>query len=302
MKVLVTGAAGMIGTSLCESLAKSNINFLGIDLQLPQYSDMDLNYFKQIDCRKLNELLLLDSDFDMVIHLAAHSSVLPLIQSPNLALENISMTLNILEFCKIKNIKHVIFSSSREVYGSKKNYFFKEEDINITQIENPYGVSKLSCESLIASYSKNFNLNATICRFSNVYGKYDFTGRVIPIFIEKCLHNAPLTIFGKEKILDFIYIIDVVNALEFLMHYTQKTQIEIFNIMSNQPINLSEIATILKEKTNSISEINIQENRQGETSCFTGDNTKFLSLNPNFQLSNLDASLSSTIQWYAPYF
>ena len=301
-KILVTGACGMIGYRLCESLYQQNIPFVGLDLKSPDKTSVPLHFFVKADCLNLNQLSQLKDSFHMVIHLAAHASVIPTIKNPQLAIDNILMTYNVLEFCRSKRINKLLFSSSREVYGSQKDHIFMESDSNSLYIKNPYGASKLSCESLISSYAKSFNISSIICRFSNIYGLYDFSSRVIPTFIKKSFNNERISIFGSEKILDFLFIDDCIDIINKLITYRPNTSTYFVNLMSNTPTSLINLAHIVKEKTNSSSEVVLLKNRSGETEYFVGSNKKLLlDIKPK-PLTSLSEGLDFSISWYKDYF
>ena len=126
------------------------------------------------------------------------------------------MTFNLLEFCRYNNLP-LIFSSSREVYGDIHRYITEESYADFAFTESPYSASKISGEAFIYSYAACYGLRYLVFRFSNVYGRYDNDlermERVIPLFIRKILHEETITIYGKEKVLDFTYVDDCVDGI-----------------------------------------------------------------------------------------
>jgi UDP-glucose 4-epimerase len=155
-------------------------------------------------------------DLDAVVHLAAHAKVHKLVEQPDRALENITMTYNVLEFCR-QNDLPLIFSSSREVYGDIHRYITEESYADFAFTESPYSASKISGEALIYSYAQCYGLKYLVYRFSNVYGRYDNDlermSRVIPKFIREISERQPITIYGEDKVLDFTYIDDCIAGI-----------------------------------------------------------------------------------------
>jgi len=155
-------------------------------------------------------------NLDVVVHFAAHAKVHELVEQPDRALENITMTFNVLEFCRQNNLP-IIFSSSREVYGDIHRYITEETYADFAYTESPYSASKISGEALIYSYAQCYGLRYLVFRFSNVYGRFDNDiermERVIPLFIRKIGNGEPITVYGKDKVLDFTYIDDCISGV-----------------------------------------------------------------------------------------
>jgi len=207
-RILITGGAGFIGSHLAERLVEEGYKVILLDNLLRSNIDnlssiRDYLEFIKGDVRDYSLMEEIIKKADIVIHLAALSRVMPNIKNPELCFSiNIQGTEIVARLCA-KYKKRIIFSSSREVYGTAK-YLPVDEDYPLNP-ENPYGASKVAAESIIRAYSKSYGLNYAILRLTNVYGPRDFD-RVIPLFIEKSLKNENLEVFGKNKILDFIYI------------------------------------------------------------------------------------------------
>jgi nucleoside-diphosphate-sugar epimerase len=238
-------------------------------------------------------------DFDLVIHLAANPRVYDLVVKPDLALENIISTYNILEFARTNKIEGFIFPSSREVYGNRKKIIAKEEDVDIQLCESPYSASKISDEALIYSFSKCYSTDYIICRFSNVYGMYDESERFVPVIIKKMRKNEPIEIFGKDKVLDFTYIDDCVGGIIKCVENFDKAKNNVFNIASGEGEKLVDVAKIMKKELNSKSEIKIGENRPGEVVKFVADISKaeiMLGYKPKY---SVEQGIKLSINWYS---
>ncbi len=297
-KVLITGSSGTIGTRLFEKLIEQNYEVVGFDRRPNKWhSNLDKLTIKG-DLLDKNDIKKIPADIDMVVHFAANARVYDLVLSPDLALENIVSTYNILDFCRKNSIENIIFSSSREAYGNKKEVVSKEKDVNISLCESPYAASKISDEVLVHSFSKCYGINYIICRFSNVFGMYDESQRFVPLMIRKMKKNADVDIFGKDKTLDFTYIDDCVNGVIRCIKKFNGAKNNTFNIASGRGEKLIVAAKIIKKGLKSKSKILIGKCRTGEVVKFVADISKaqkILGYNPKFGLKK---SIKLTIDWY----
>lgn len=263
MKILITGGAGFIGTYLANKLSENN-EVTVID-NFYRKNNLKLNEnIKVIEQDITEDFEELISQNNVIYHLAAISQVMTSIEEPELTYKvNIEATKNIVEACT-KHKKKLIFASSREVYGTQTELPVK---LNAElKPENPYASSKVAGEALIRAYGKTYKLDYNILRLSNVYGFGDVE-RVIPKFINMFKNNQYVELYGSEKIIDFVHIDNVVDAFVKL---SEKSQL-ILNIGSGTQTNLFELATLIKELTNSNSNINIADERQGEVGKFQAD-------------------------------
>ncbi|MFT7587046.1 MAG: nucleoside-diphosphate-sugar epimerase, partial [Cellvibrionaceae bacterium] len=218
MRVLITGSSGQIGSNLGLHLQQNGHYVFGIDKRRNTwtneietlYQDLSMPY-REFDTGIGN--VEYPDKIDVVVHLAAHAKVHELVVNPARALENITMTFNVLEFCRRHNLP-IIFSSSREVYGDIHRYITDESHADFAFTESPYSASKISGEALIYSYAQCYDIPYLVFRFSNVYGRFDNDIermlRVIPHFIKSINNEQPITVFGGEKVLDFTYVDDCV--------------------------------------------------------------------------------------------
>lgn len=263
MKILITGGAGFIGKYLANQLCSEH-EITIID-NFYRKNNIKLNEkVKVVEQDIAEDFEELISQNDIIYHLAAISQVMTSIEDPELTYKvNIEATKNIVDACS-KHKKKLIFASSREVYGTQKELPVKlNAELNP---ENPYAASKLAGEALIKSYGKTYNLDYNIVRMSNIYGAGD-SGRVIPNFINMFKNNQDVELYGSEKIIDFLYIDDAIDALEKLKDKSSLT----LNLGSGIQTNLMELANLIKELTNSASNINIASERKGEVGKFCAD-------------------------------
>jgi nucleoside-diphosphate-sugar epimerase len=302
MKILLTGSSGTIGTRLFEKLVHLDYDVIGVDRKSNEWNTSLNKKTIKIDLLKQNSLTKLPTNVDLVIHLAANARVYDLIKNPNLALENMITAFNVIDFAKKIN-SNFIFSSSREVYGNSfDENTITEEKAKIEFSESPYSASKICAEALIHSYKNTFDLNFIIIRFSNVYGIYDVSDRVIPLWIKRALKNENIIIYGADKILDFTYIDDAVNGVIKAIERFDKIKAQTFNIASNgRGKALTYVAHKIIELLESESKITIKENRQGEVYKFQADISKAIKLLDYKPNVDLDEGLIKTIRWYKQF-
>ena len=307
MRIVITGGSGFIGTNLINYLSNKKHKLLNIDkisyASTPErfkVIKIKKNYkFTKVDiCNfKLLEKTLKKFKPAIIVNLAANSHVDRSIVSPtDFFNENIIITQNILEYLRRNKKIKLIHISTDEVYGSTKKKKFRE--ISILDPSSPYSSSKASCDLLINSYSKTYNLNYCILRPSNNYGPYQFTEKFIPTIITKALKNLPIPIYGKGKnVREWTYVEDTCLAIEKTINNFKKDQI--FNVGSGYCRENIRIAReILKMFLKTKSKITYVRDRAGHDFRYSLNSKKILNkLNwvPKTFLSN---GLLKTIDWY----
>ena len=297
-KILLTGSSGTIGTRLFEKLLEQGYDVVGFDRKLNQWNQRLNKFTIKGDLLKENDIKKLSSDFDLIIHFAANARVYDLVVNPDLALENIIATYNILKFAKQNKIKNFIFSSSREVYSNKEQMVSKEEDVDIELCESPYSASKISDEALVYSFSKCYGINYIVFRFSNVYGMYDDSDRFVPLMIREMSENKNVNIFGKGKLLDFTYIDDCVDGIIKSIEKFSKIRNNTINIASGEGEKLINVAEFIKRGLNSKSKIIMKPSRAGEVIQYVADISKvqkLLNYKPNCSIRK---GIKLSIDWY----
>ncbi len=212
----------------------------------------DINFIKG-DVTNLENVKNSIVNCDLVIHLAAALGVVNVEKDPIQTLNiNLGGTKNVLEACRINNIKKIIFSSSSEIYGEPAKIPIKEND-PITPITT-YGISKLASEEYIKSYSKSYGIQYTIFRLFNVYGAMQDTQWVLPAFVDKAISNKLISIHSDgSQVRAFCYVSDIVDAFQSVL---QTANGEIINVGNDSnPISIKELAEKIISLTNSESEI-----------------------------------------------
>ncbi|MFX0075682.1 MAG: GDP-mannose 4,6-dehydratase [Candidatus Hermodarchaeota archaeon] len=272
-RIIVTGAAGFIGSHLTEELLEKGAEVVGIDnlysgnieylhgvVENPKFK------FHKGDIRDLNLLLKLFEDIDIIYHLAAFISISQSIKMPELCNDiNVNGTLNILNAARKKNVEKIIYPSSASVYGDTP-ILPKRED-TLREPISPYGVSKLACEAYMLSYYHVYGLKTITLRYFNIYGPRQIDSSesgVIAIWLGNIIRNEDLTINGDGKITrDYLYIKDVIRVN--LLAAEQDASGEIINIGSGTPISLIDLAKLMLRIANKNNlKINFKDPRPGD--------------------------------------
>ncbi len=256
MKILVTGAAGFIGSHLCEALIKEH-EIVGLDnfcdfydikikrnnlLKLAKYDNF---HIIKADIRNQSELedIFSHHKFDFVIHLAAMAGVRPSIADPVLYTEvNINGTVNLLEQCKKHGIKKFIFASSSSVYGNNKKVPFAESDPVDLPI-SPYAATKKAGELICHTYHHLENISMVCLRFFTVYGPRQRPDLAIHKFARKILSGEVIPVFGDGTTKrDYTYIDDIIDGiLKSIDFVNNGCCYEIFNLGESKTISLSKM-------------------------------------------------------------
>ena len=249
MKILITGANGMVGRSLVKLLSQKKNKIVCLDLTKNIYENNKIEY---IECDLLNfpKLILKISKmrFDVIIHLAGFLGVKKSTVSELECIEtNLQGTINILRLSKITKTKQIIYASSSEVYGDILKRPFKETDVCAPK--SAYGVSKLAAETYIKAFCKKNKLNFKIIRYFNVYGPNQRKDFVIPKFVDLIKNNKSLTIYGSGKqIRSYCHVSDAATATIKVLKKGKKNNL--YNVGNNsEPISLRNLVKVLKKIT-----------------------------------------------------
>jgi len=306
-RIVVTGAAGFIGSNLSDSLLERGAEVIGIDNlfngkmeNLDEAFKYDNFKFHKGDIRDLNFLLDIFEDIDIVYHLAAFTSVPQSVKMPeNCNDVNVNGILNVLNAARRMDVEKIIYASSSSVYGDTPT-LPKKEDMRRLPI-SPYGVAKLACEAYMQVYHKVYGLKTSSLRYFNVFGprqKDSTYSGVIAIWLGNIIRNEDLTIFGDgTNSRDFTYIMDVIQAN--LLAANKDVAGEIFNIGAGSPITLTNLAKLILKLTNKENlKINYGEPRPGDIIHSYADISKakrLLKFKPEY---NQERGLKEYFRWY----
>jgi UDP-glucose 4-epimerase len=300
MKILVTGSSGTIGTRLCEKLLEKGHTVAGIDWVKNKWQPSINKITTLIDLRDWNAIEKANlPTFDVIVHLAANARVYDLVEDPSRAKDNMLTVFNALELARQKKIPRFIFASSREVYGNEGHQDrYSEEMVHLEYCESPYTASKVAGEALVESYTRCYDIAHIIFRFSNVYGMYDDSNRVIPLFLRLAKNNEPLTIFGEKKCLDFTYIDDTVAGIISGIEKFETAKNGTYNLAFGEGTTILHLAERVKQLLGSTSIIKPAPSRRGEVTNYIADigrAKKALNYAPTV---SFEEGIQKTAEWY----
>ena len=287
MKVLVTGAAGFIGSNLVERLlaTESPIEIVGLD-SVNDYYDVSIKEYRlerlerlaaehpeskwvfvkgNLADKALIDRLFEENDFEVVVNLAAQAGVRYSITNPDAYIEsNLIGFYNILEACRHsydggkRGVQHLVYASSSSVYGSNKKVPYSTDD----KVDNPvslYAATKKSNELMAHAYSKLYNIPSTGLRFFTVYGPAGRPDMAYFGFTNKLLKGEKIQIFNYGNCKrDFTYVDDIVEGVQRVMHKAPERHTgedglpeppyAVYNIGNSNPENLLDFVQILQEE------------------------------------------------------
>jgi UDP-glucose 4-epimerase len=208
-----------------------------------------------------------------VYHLAAQSNVMGAVEDPdNSITTNVLGTFNVLRAAAEARVGRVVFTSSREVYGDATQMPVHEDAPLLAK--NPYGASKVAGEAYCRTFAATHGLRVDVVRLANVYGPGD-SGRVIPLWLGAAQAGGPISIFGGEQVIDFLW---VGTAVEALMHAAAHGLPGPVNIGSGVGTKIVDLAARVVEVTRSQSAIVRTPARSVEVAKFVADVGRMRSL------------------------
>lgn len=243
MKILVTGAAGFIGSYVCKRLLSRGDEVVGLD-NINTYYDVNLKYGRlstlgiaqeeiswykfvqsktypnfrfirmNLEDRQVMQMLFANEGFDKVMNLAAQAGVRYSIENPYAYVEsNVDGFLNVLEGCRHNGVKHLVYASSSSVYGLNGKVPFSEKD-SIAHPVSLYAATKKSNELMAHTYSHLYGIPSTGLRFFTVYGPWGRPDMSPFLFADAILHGRAIKVFNNGDMLrDFTYIDDIVEGV-----------------------------------------------------------------------------------------
>jgi nucleoside-diphosphate-sugar epimerase len=273
MRVLVTGAAGFLGSHLIDRLVADGHEVAGIDnlkrgnlKHIQRHIDSSALDFRVVDIRDQGALDEAMTGAEVVYHLAAQSNVMGAFDDADYSFQtNVVGTYNVLQAAQQAGVQHLVFSSSREVYGEPKA-LPASEDVAV-EPKNPYGASKLAGEAYCRVWRETLGLPCTILRFGNLYGPRD-SGRVIPIWLELASKGEDLVLYGGQQVLDFVW---VGQAVEALIRAASCPELGPINVANGQGTSLQDLAQRIQEVTGTSVNIVLEPPRQAEVTRFVAD-------------------------------
>ena len=313
MRILVTGAAGFIGSNFVfymmdkhpeyEITAMDSLTYAGNMATLEPVMGKDGFTFVKCDISDRDSVfeVFRNSNFDVVVNFAAESHVDRSIEDPGVFLRtNIIGTQVLMDASKEFGVKRFHQVGTDEVYGDlpldRPDLFFTE-DMPLTA-SSPYSASKASADLLVMAYHRTYGLPVTISRCSNNYGPYQFPEKLIPLMIANALADKALPVYGTgENVRDWLYVEDHCKAIDMIIHNGKVG--EVYNIGGhNEKTNLEVVKTILKHLDKPESLITFVGDRKGHDLRYAIDPEKISKELGWLPDTKFDDGIKQTIDWY----
>jgi len=312
MKILVTGAAGFIGSHLSERLLLEGYDVHGLDNFEDYYNPVikEQNaglltgnprftlYRTDIrDAEALNQIFE-KNKIELVVHLAAKAGVRPSIIEPALYMDvNCTGLTNVLEASAKHGVRRFIFASSSSVYGNQTKTPFSETD-DIGFPISPYAASKRSGELICHAYHHLYGMEIACLRLFTVYGPRQRPDLAIHKFTQLALQNKPIELFGTgNTIRDYTFISDIIDGIYSISFYPELAY-EIFNLGNGNPIRLSDMIDALQKELNIPVVIHKIDKQAGDVDQTHADISKanaYFGFQPKVKL---EEGVRSFLNWY----
>jgi UDP-glucuronate 4-epimerase len=332
MKVLVTGAAGFIGSTTARRLLARGDEVVGLD-NLNDYYDVNLkkarlailqkepNFrfeFLDLADREGMAKLFAASRFERVVHLAAQAGVRYSIENPHAYVDsNVVGTLNVLEGCRHNAVKHLVYASTSSVYGANTNMPFSVHQ-NVDHPLSLYAATKKANELMAHTYASLYGLPVTGLRFFTVYGPWGRPDMALFLFTKAILEGKPIDVFnyGKHR-RDFTYVDDIVGGVVAALDHiatpntewnsdapdpaTSPAPYRLYNIGNAQPVDLMHYIAVLEERLGRKAEMNMLPLQAGDvpdTWADVEDLVRDVGYRPE---TPVETGVARFVDWYLDY-
>lgn len=333
MRVLVTGAAGFIGSHLSQRLLARGDEVIGFD-NLNDYYAVSLkearlarltgqagfSFIKgALEDRQLLEQLFSQYCFDAVVNLAAQAGVRYSLTNPHAYVDsNLVGFMNILEGCRHHGVKHLVYASSSSVYGANTSMPFSVHQ-NVDHPLSLYAATKKANELMAHTYSSLYGLPTTGLRFFTVYGPWGRPDMALFLFTKAILEGKPIDVFNNGRMQrDFTYIDDIVEGI---IRVTDRTAVsnsswssmkpdpgtsfapwKVYNIGNNQPVELLEFIAVLEQCLGISAKKNFLPLQAGDVPA-TFANVDDLMADTGFRPATpIENGIAQFVSWYRAYY
>lgn len=296
-KILVTGGAGFIGSTLANTLLRNDNQVTVIDdLSMGDFANLnEASNLTKIEAtitdKDLLKQVITEKDFEYIFHLGAVASVADSVARPYETHEvNFDSTMTILEILRENknSLKRFVFSSSAAVYGDEPTLPKKEE--SVIRPLTPYAIDKFASEKMAMIYNNLYDIPTSATRFFNVYGpkqnpKSPYSG-FISILLDRLKNDTELTIFGDgEQSRDFVFIEDVIQAL-ILIATSDQSRGQVYNVGTGKRTSLNDLIHQTENFASKKMSISYGEAREGDIKISVSDISKLegIGYQPNFDL------------------
>lgn len=332
-KILVTGAAGFIGSNLSARFLKEGNEVVGLD-NLNDYYDVNLKKKRlerleteegfrfvrvNLEDRDAMSALFADERFDIVVNLAAQAGVRYSIENPYAYIDsNICGFINVLEGCRHSKVGHLLYASSSSVYGANTKMPFSVHH-NIDHPVSLYAASKKANELMAHTYSHLYRLPTTGLRFFTVYGPWGRPDMALFLFTKAILEGRPIDVFNHGKMRrDFTYIDDIVEGVFRVSGKTpapnpdwngdspdpatSSAPYKIYNIGNNNPVELMGFIEAIENALGKKAEKNFLPLQDGDvpaTYADVDDLIKDVGFKPS---TPIEEGVARFVDWYREYY
>jgi len=332
MKVLVTGAAGFIGSTTARQLLARGDEVVGLD-NLNDYYDVNLKKarlallqkeprfrFVLLDLanREGMEALFRAERFDRVIHLAAQAGVRYSIDNPHVYVDsNVVGTLHVLEGCRHNGVQHLVYASTSSVYGANTKMPFSVHQ-NVDHPLSLYAATKKANELMAHTYASLYGLPVTGLRFFTVYGPWGRPDMALFLFTKNILEGKPIDVFnyGKHR-RDFTYVDDIVGGVVAALDHvatgnaawdsdrpdpgTSKAPYRLYNIGNAQPVDLMHYIEVLEKRLGRKAEKNLLPLQQGDVPDTWADVEDLVTDVGYRPATPVETGVGRFVDWYLDY-
>ena len=333
MKILVTGSAGFIGSTLSAKLLDRGDEVIGVD-NINDYYDpsLKLERLKRLTDREnftevrisIEDKEAMDATFaehkpDRVVNLAAQAGVRYSIENPYAYIDaNIYGFMNILENCRHNGVEHLVYASTSSVYGAHTNMPFSIHD----HVDHPvslYAATKKSNELMAHTYSHLFDIPTTGLRFFTVYGPWGRPDMALFSFTKKILAGEPIDVFnhGNHR-RDFTYIDDIVEGVVRTLDQiaspnpdwnsdtpgsaSSAAPYRVYNIGNSEPVNLMHYIEVLEDCLGKKAEKNLLPLQPGDVPDTYADVTDLVSAVGYKPATSVETGIAAFVDWYKSYY
>ena len=333
MRILVTGTAGFIGSTLAIRLLDRGDEVIGVD-NVNDYYDPTLKEARlarltshknftevriSIEDRDAMDKTFADYKPQKVVNLAAQAGVRYSLENPHAYIDaNIIGFTNILEGCRHHNVEHLVYASSSSVYGLNEAMPFSVHD-NVDHPVSLYAASKKANELMAHTYSHLFNIPTTGLRFFTVYGPWGRPDMALFMFTKNIIEGKPIDVFnyGKHR-RDFTYIDDIVEGVIRTLDNvaapnpewsgltpdsaTSKAPYKIYNIGSNQPCELMRYIEIIEECVGKKAEKNLLPLQPGDVPATYADVDALIKDVGYKPSTKIEDGVANFVKWYRDFY
>ena len=333
MKILLTGAAGFIGSTATLRLLARGDEVVGLD-NLNDYYSVQLKRdrlarltphphfrFVQMDVadRPGIEALFAKERFDRVIHLAAQAGVRYSLQNPHAYVDsNIVGFMNILEGCRHSQVQHLVYASSSSVYGGNTKMPFSEHD-SVDHPVSMYAATKKANELMAHTYSHLFNLPTTGLRFFTVYGPWGRPDMALFLFTKAILEGKPIDVFNHGQMQrDFTFVDDIVEGVIRVLDRsaapdaayrpeqpdpgTSNAPFRVFNIGNHNPVPLLDFIACIEDAIGIKAQKNLLPLQDGDVPATYADVDALRDWVGFTPATDIRTGIARFVAWYRDYY